>query len=573
MTILPGFALAVIFQSWSVVLSLVNAYTYELLLYRYRRHWLVQLADLLDLSPIDQACASFHHGGGPGKPVTHSVPRLVRAVLLKYLYCLSLRQTEEQVDCHLLCKWFVGYSLFEQVFDHTTLERFELWLLTYQRRLFFDEILRQIDQAFPQDRRSPHLVDSYAMLARAAKVSLIPLVRATCRHLLAELERGQPSHHAHILSLLDLTALFGVEDEPAAPSLTETERQGRLQSVVTEALRCHRFVREVLLIPPLLSSELRQPIQTWLDRLSKILADEVRLTSCPDQPELLSVTELPNRHKGTYRIASATDPMATYREHGKNKPAELAYNVSLLTSLHFIRDLQADTGCRPDPLALPDLLTSLVTHHGYYPPWLIGDMAYGSGKSRRQVALLSAGQTQLVAALPPYETRADRFSPYDFSLAEDGSSLTCPNGLTTFLRYRSTSGEGDEFRFPAKACQGCPFWPTDLKASSDGICRDPASRPTAHRMVFISDYRSEVEAARAFNQTAPFSQLIKRRPLIERFIFNLTHYHGGRRASRTGQLKADFQAKMAATAFNLRQWLRLRHRSLPTASFALTTVL
>ena len=78
------------------------------------------------------------------------------------------------------------------------------------------------------------------------------------------------------------------------------------------------------------------------------------------------------------------------------------------------------------------------------------------------------------------------------------------------------------------------------------------------RQVFISDHRPLVEAAKAYNQTDDFKADMKLRPLIERIIAALTRYNGARRARSRGTPKADFQAKMNATAANIKRWLRLR---------------
>jgi len=70
----------------------------------------------------------------------------------------------------------------------------------------------------------------------------------------------------------------------------------------------------------------------------------------------------------------------------------------------------------------------------------------------------SDGQTQLVSPLIDYDKTAERFSPQDFQLSEDGSSLTCPNGQTSTIAYRSGSGDGRTFRFLGTQCAGCPLW-------------------------------------------------------------------------------------------------------------------
>ena len=83
MPILPNIALFVILHSWSLVLQLVSAVWYERQLTRYRNHWLVQLHQIADLTPLEQACADFHANNGLGAPVIHTAPRLVRALLVK----------------------------------------------------------------------------------------------------------------------------------------------------------------------------------------------------------------------------------------------------------------------------------------------------------------------------------------------------------------------------------------------------------------------------------------------------------------------------------------------------------
>jgi IS5 family transposase len=50
---------------------------------------------------------------------------------------------------------------------------------------------------------------------------------------------------------------------------------------------------------------------------------------------------------------------------------------------------------------------------------------------------------------------------------------------------------------------------------------------------------------------------MKLRPLVERIIAGLVRYNGARRARRRGLHHADFQARMCATAFNLKTWVRM----------------
>ncbi len=80
------------------------------------------------------------------------------------------------------------------------------------------------------------------------------------------------------------------------------------------------------------------------------------------------------------------------------------------------------------------------------------------------------------------------------------------------------------------------------------------------RQVFISDHRSVLAQARTYTQTDDFLEDMKRRPTVERHIAVLVRYLGARQARRRVLPKCDFQAKMNATAFNLRQWMRQQER-------------
>ena len=160
---------------------------------------------------------------------------------------------------------------------------------------------------------------------------------------------------------------------------------------------------------------------------------------------------------------------------------------------------------------------------------------------------VSGGQTQVIALVPDTDKRTDRYGPRDFTLADDGLALTCPNHQTTACRYLTPDKGGADFRFPAKLCRECPLWDK---------CRRPDSKKSAPRNVFISFYREEVAAAQEFNQTDAAKQGLKTRMNIERHIYCLTHIYGARHAHSYGQERTDFQLKMQATALNLRQLVR-----------------
>lgn len=542
---MPDFLPTFILPLWARLLAWLSAQVYARFL--APNDFLVQLAERLDCAPLEQACAAFHHTEGPGAQATHPVPRLVRALLVKYLRNLSLRELEDEIRTNLVVKWFVGYGLFERVLDYSTLERFEQWVIEHQARTFFDEVLRQIDQDFPEERRQPQIGDTYALRANAAQETLITLLRHASRCLLAALAAADPASHAHLLPQLDQPAL-GMAAEPAEVKefrLDAAQRRARLATTAPAAAHCADLVRAYLQQAPSLTDAQRQPVATWLAHLDKILADELALTR-DAQGQVVSVQELPKAQKGSYRLGSATDPDATYRVH--DDQIDFGYNVNVAATQHFIRETHADTGAQPDPVAIPDVLRAQQEHHDVVPPKFTYDAAAGAGKYFAEVARITDGQTQLVAPPIPYDQRTERFTPDDFTLSAEGSILTCPNGQASGTAYRSQSGEGRNFRFLPQQCRACP-----LAAQ----CRGDAVPPDHMRQVFISDFRSALAEARTYAQTEDFKADMKLRATIERFIANLVRYHDARQARRRGRPNCDYQARMNALAFNLRQWLRL----------------
>jgi IS5 family transposase len=171
----------------------------------------------------------------------------VRALLVKYLYNWSLRDLEWHIRFNLVVKWFVGYPIYAEGPDHATLERFELWVCCKQPRTLFDETLRQIDAAFPDERQHAQVGDTYALRANAAKESLVGLLRHTCKRLLATLRKVDETREATARATLDQVALFGAKDERSEFHLTAAERAARLQTTVRAALRALRHCRAKVL--------------------------------------------------------------------------------------------------------------------------------------------------------------------------------------------------------------------------------------------------------------------------------------------------------------------------------------
>ena len=87
---------------WSSFVNLLHDLVYELVLSHAKGHLLFKLQHKFDFSGLEKSCTSYHHELGPGAPATYGVESLVRVLLLKYLYDLSLRELETRLYTDLL---------------------------------------------------------------------------------------------------------------------------------------------------------------------------------------------------------------------------------------------------------------------------------------------------------------------------------------------------------------------------------------------------------------------------------------------------------------------------------------
>lgn len=520
------------------LLAWFNQYIFDRLLSDNHNNPLLQLQKRLDFSDLEQACAPFHDSAATrGRPVAHSVPRLLRALFVKYWYDLSLRQLEERLRNDMLVRWFVGYNLHRATPDHTTLHRFEAYLYREHPSLFFTSLLKQIDATIDDGHDKIQIGDTFALRANAALETLLQRLRHASYLLLQEWQSADPQGYAAVYPQLDNQALFGLKTEKRDFLLSREEWQQRLLITVQAIEDC------LALLPP--EPERPPTVQRQVQVLRKIMADELEL-SYDAHGRLCHCACLTGKKRGKYRSFSATDPEASIRNHGSGKK-DAGFNISVAATQDLIRDIRADTGSTSDVTPIPDLLTAQAARGDTLPEKLLYDQIAGNGKTAHLVDAASHGRTQLVAK-PKYPKQSNTFDPEDFTLSDDGLWLTCPNGRTINRRYRSGEGDGWKFRFLPAQCLGCPLLQQ---------CRGKAETPTTHRDVFISDYRPDFDRLVAYSKTDDFKLDMKLRPQVERVIAGLVLHNGARYARFRGLAKVDFQVKMCAMIYNAKRWLVL----------------
>jgi len=508
-------------------------------------HLLVRLRHF-DFAELERVYGGYHcYAGLRGQPASHTIGQLCRALLVKHLYDCSYRKTTQLVRTDGLVRCFVGYGLQEQTLSHATLQRFAQWVMEQDGgRCFFSEMLRQIDEELPAEADKVQYGDTFAMQSAARPQSRTELLRTACQRLLTALEVALPDQVAALVNQVEQTALFGASDEVRETMLERSERCAREEATALAAAQLLHQVTQALTDQPGPRTVARAGLETWQQRLEKILHDDFLLTTeadgWPSQARLRT-----QRVKGAYALGSTVDPEATFRIHGGHTC--LGYNVSIAATDTFIREIAVATGATPDCVGLPGLLSAQLEHLGLCPPKIVYDAAAGAPKHFADVQTASQGQTQLVARLQSAGRPSARFGPSDFTVGEQGE-LTCPAGQVSTRAYSASGADGVIYRFSAQQCQGCPLWDQ---------CRGDAVRPDQPRQLFVSHYAYHQREALAYTKTPQFEAEMKQRAHIERIIAGLVRYNGARRATGYGVDRADFQARMAATAYNLKRYVKL----------------
>ena len=215
--------------------------------------------------------------------------QLCRALVVKYLHDWSgapwARRTAAEIRSHSLVRWFVGYGLREATLDHVTLWRFEQWVKQHVPRLFFDETLRQIDQAHPSERVRTQLGDTFALVSRAREQSRTELLRDATRRLFGYLASVTPHGYARVVAGVAWADLFGQPTERPERFLDKPDRDAleiRTATAAYEGLRLATAQRQALATGPHTQDLVYQALLRWENVLGKILRDEFVITCAPN---------------------------------------------------------------------------------------------------------------------------------------------------------------------------------------------------------------------------------------------------------------------------------------------------
>lgn len=488
-------------------------------------HLLYKIKENIDFSFINDECRELYCQDN-GHPVVHQPVMLFRAAIVQSLYDLSDRETEDNVNYHIIHRWFVGYQLKgdnDTVFNYSALSKFRKRLGHKNFYTLFNRILDQIRAAGLISDDEAQSVDATHVIADIALPGTIHLIRQ-CLRRICRVAKKQG------LSLTDVEGLGEFLKLKEKPDTPVKEKETRL-------VRAVRLSREVL--SQLETGHLSHDLKTARDDLKGVLQDHI------EEEEEGSERRVGTREKkGKDRMISPVDRDARWGAKSDKKTFP-GYKTHITESENeFITGIDVTPGNVPDDAMLPELVDDL-NKRGMKPQKMRGDGKYGTVENRKN--LLEKGTWLSAPEISGKNTRGG-FVIGEFEYDDEKQCLRCPAGKLAEKRYFVKRTRRMTFFFSRDDCLAC-----GMKANCTRSERRSVSVPVED-LEILKDVKT-------YNASSEYHEDKKKRARIEPKQGEMKNRHGLKRARYRGLLKIKVQAVMTAIVVNLKRFVKLLNAS------------
>lgn len=255
---------------------------------------------------------------------------------------------------------------------------------------------------------------------------------------------------------------------------------------------------------------------------------------------------------------SPTDPDARISvKPGKARKLNYTSQLTVDASHHVITDIGAYLADGKDNQHLPEVLNNVARRlwkHGLVWENLLADTGYSSGEN---YALLE--QQGITSYIPPHGTY--RGGPEGFIYKEEEDRFVCPTGQSipfkkVFLDHRTLTKKR-EYRASKHTCKGCP-----LRAACLGKAQE--------KRITVTHFRAEYERNNARIKSRRGRYLkAKRQATVEPVFGTLTQHMAMGKVYTLGRKQADKCMKLAATAYNVKKWLKFTEKRVKSGAGSL----
>lgn len=256
---------------------------------------------------------------------------------------------------------------------------------------------------------------------------------------------------------------------------------------------------------------------------------------------------------------SPTDPDARISvKPGKARKLNYMSQLSVDTANHVITDIQAYHADKKDSQYLQDIVCRLknrLNHHGFIWQNCVADTGYSSGEN---YAFLEAIGIQ--SFIPAHGTY--KGGPEGFVFNEQENYWLCPMGKkATFRKSKLEKGTLKHNYFTKRSdCKGCP-----IKTKCIG--------KSFEKRINITAYREQYERNnKRVNSCYGQYMKSKRQSTVEPVFGTLTQFMGLRKINTLGLKQANKVMHLAATAYNLKKYLKFISKTAKSNAQAMGTL-
>jgi transposase len=455
-----------------------------------------------------------------GRP---SIPpsQLAKLLLLQYRTGVSDEQAMEAVAWDLRWKIALGLPVDHRGWNPSTLTRYRARLLLHgKERLALENSLALADDLGMLDRPAEQIVDSTPMLGAAATQDTVRLVRSGVKKLIDAVEAVDGEAASRLADGLEFDYAKPSE-KPECRWREKRERERMLTRVAEDAERALRAVERA----------------AGLLGVEAVREAHVLLRDLVGQDFDIDEDGVPRLHRGTRqeRIISTVDPEMRHGRKSQHQRFDgyKLHAAATNTEQPLITAVEIAPASHQDGPQAKALIDQQPERRR--PERLLGDTAYGNGRTRAELA---EREVEVLAPVPEVPAKQGRLSKRDFMIDLDAGTVTCPAGQVAEIRTEPSGNQ--RASFAKAACGRCPLRSRCVQPSR-GV-----------RQVLIAPEEELLIAARqALDDPTSAEHLRRRRPRIERLLGLLCYRYGARKARYIGAAKARLQALWTAALVNL----------------------
>jgi transposase len=480
-------------------------------------HFLRQLERIIDFERFRPTLA-MHYCLNSGRPPLDPV-MMLKLDLLSIHYRYSDRELMRQAQVNMAMRLFLNLGC-DTILPHPT-------SMTYFRQRVGPDVIHDIFHGVLGQAREMGLVrdrlrlkDATHVIANIAIPSTIRLVAEIRDQLLDAAEPFDKAQVAYEWQCVDDICMAASEDRPDTERLVHrVEHLRRVLSWADELPNSEAFKT---------GDALRQEkLLAALTLAHKILADR-------DDP------------KAGDKVISVHDTDARCGKHGEFFDGYLL-DISMDADSELLTGVNLMPANGNEGADAAHLIEQEETAHGNDVEGISIDGAGYRGSVLRELTK-PLGLNLEVFTPPTERIPLTVFGPDEFTLSEDGKTLSCPAGKTTTSYERNEDDTGKKFRFSRKDCKGC--------CQREQCLAKPEKTP--NRTVTKNDYEKEYKAAQAKAQTPEYEKVRKEHPAVERKLSEMVRWHDMRQARYRGLQKVRRQALLTGITVNMKRIVKLR---------------